>query len=143
MLAQNFQEMFLKVILDRKEFVSEFVQLGNIDSCKASSLTFYLLLPVTFHDDGSTLIIDWNVIRKCLSSPVFGSPVDALNKKILASDVQLANGCRSRKDVENSLVYAPHKKLFFFITNIVFDKNGYSLYKDSGTLSYAEHLNKK
>nr|XP_024928613.2 dicer-like protein 4 [Ziziphus jujuba var. spinosa] len=145
MLAQNFQEMFLKVILDRNEFVSEFVQLGNNDSRKASSLTFYLLLPVTFDDNENTMSIDWNVIRRCLSSPVFRSPVDALDENILPSDIQLelANGCKSRRDIENSLVYAPHKNLFFFITNVVFDKNGYSPYKDSGTLSYAEHLNKK
>lgn len=143
--------MFLKVVLDRREFVPEFVPLGQHDSSKASPSTFYLLLPVTFRDNENTMSIDWKVIRKCLSSPVFRSPRDAvfrsprdaMNFFPLGDQLQLANGCTSIRDIENSLVYARHKDVFFFITNIVFDKNGYSPCKDSGTLSYAEHLNEK
>ncbi|KAF3452999.1 hypothetical protein FNV43_RR03432 [Rhamnella rubrinervis] len=145
MLVKNFQEMFLKVILDRREFVPEFVPLGQYDSSKASPSTFYLLLPVTFRDNENTMCIDWKVIRKCLSSPIFRSPRDAMDENIFPSDaqLQLANGCRRIRDIENSLVYARHKDVFFFITNVVFDKNGYSPYKDSGTLSYVEHLNER
>lgn len=142
-LAKDFQEMFLKVILDRMEFDTEFVQLGKNDSCEASSSTFYLLLPVTLRDNKNTVSIDWMVIRKCLSSPIFRSPADAMDEKSFPSNVklQLANGCRSVRDIENSLIYAPHKKGFFFITNIVCNKSGYSPYKDSGTSTYVEHLN--
>lgn len=138
--------MFLKVILDRREFVPEFVPLGQYDSSKASPSTFYLLLPVTFRDNENTMSIDWKVIRKCLSSPIFrSSSRGAMDENFFPLDVQLqlANGCRSIRDIENSLVYARHTDVFFFITNIVFDKNGYSPYKDSGTSSYAEHLNEK
>ena len=69
-LAEKFQEMFLKIIFDREEFVSEFVSLRTNDFSKLSSSTFYLLLPVIFHDYENTLSIDWKIIRKCLSSPV-------------------------------------------------------------------------
>ncbi|KAH9654546.1 Dicer-like protein 4 [Citrus sinensis] len=138
MQAQQFQEMFLKVILDRSEFNSEFVPLGKDDYCESSSSTFYLLLPVIFHKNS----VDWKIIRRCLSSPVFGTPGGSVDRKSLPSHgpLQLHNGWSSESDVENSLVYATHKKWFYFVTNIVFEKNGYSPYKDSDSLSHVDHL---
>lgn len=138
MQAQQFQEMFLKVILDRSEFNSEFVPLGKDDYCESSSSTFYLLLPVIFHKNS----VDWKIIRRCLSSPVFGTPGGSVDRKSLPSHgpLQLHNGRSSESDVENSLVYATHKKWFYFVTNIVFEKNGYSPYKDSDSLSHVDHL---
>ncbi|XVF48473.1 hypothetical protein PTKIN_Ptkin03bG0193100 [Pterospermum kingtungense] len=139
--AQHFQEMFFKVILDRTKLLSEFVPLGNKEFL-ASSSTFYLLLPVILHNCDNKVTVDWGIIQRCLSSPLFKTPAEAVKNENFPSDIflKLANGCRSIRDVENSLVYAPHKKAFYFITNIVHEKNGYSLYKDSGTLSHVEHL---
>lgn len=140
MLAQNFQEMYLKVILDRLEFIPDSISLG----CILSSSTFYLLLPVIFHDSESSMTVDWNIVQKCLSSPVFLTLEEEFIDEDYPSDayLQLANGYRSVSDVENSLVYAPHKKEFFFITEIVRGKNGHSPYKESEASSYVEHLEK-
>ncbi|XP_062157664.1 dicer-like protein 4 isoform X2 [Alnus glutinosa] len=143
MLAQNFQEMYLKIILDRSEFIPEFVPLGKNDTCKSSSSTFYLLLPVVLHDNESTITVDWEIVRRCLSSPVFRASEDDMVKEHFPLDdehLQLFNGYRSISDVENSLVYCPHKKAFFFITNVVHGKNGRSPDKETETSSYLEHL---
>lgn len=134
--------MFLKVILDRSEFNSEFVPLGKYDYRESSSSTFYLLLPVIFHKNLNTVSLDWKIIRRCLSSPVFGTPGGSVDRKSLPlhRPLQLHNGCSSVSDVKNSLVYATHKKWFYFVTNIDFEKNGYSPYKDSDSSSHVEHL---
>ncbi|KAH0970234.1 hypothetical protein GBA52_022390 [Prunus armeniaca] len=143
LLAQNFQEMFLKLVLDRTEFVSEFVPLGKHDFSRSISSTFYLLLPVTLGNNYNIASIDWRTIKKCLSSPVFRAPGDALGRKSHRSDIRLASGYKSISDVKNSLVYAPYKSTFYFITDVVQERNAYSPYKDSGTLSYVDHLIKK
>ncbi|XP_062159041.1 dicer-like protein 4 [Alnus glutinosa] len=143
MFAQNFQEMYLKIILDRSEFIPEFVPLRRNDISKSSSSTFYLLLPVVLLDNESTITVDWEIVMRCLSSPVFRASEDDMVKEHFPLDdehLQLINGYRSISDVENSLVYAPHRKEFFFITHIVHGKNGYSPYKESETSSYLEHL---
>ncbi|XP_023928784.1 dicer-like protein 4 isoform X2 [Quercus suber] len=143
-LAQNFQEMYLKVILDRLKFVPESVSLGKSNTCELSSLTFYLLLPVILHDSDKKITVDWKIIRRCLSSPVFRTLEDAMEKENfpLGNNLLLANGCRSISEVKDSLVYAPpYKQGFFFITGIVDGKNGYSPHSE--TSSYAEHLYEK
>lgn len=138
--------MYLKVILDRSEFISESVSVGENDVLKSSSLTFYLLLPVILHDNECKISVDWKIIRRCLSSPVFRTPEDnaMVEKYPLGGYLRLANGCRSRSDdVVNSLVYAPHKNEFYFITNIIHGMNGYSPCKDSETSSCAQRLCEK
>lgn len=139
--ATNFQELFLKAILDRSEFVHEYVPLGK-DALSKSCPTCYLLLPVIFHVSERRVTVDWEIIRRCLSSPVFKNPANAVDKGILPSNdcLQLANGCSSIRDVENSLVYTPHQKKFYFITNIVPEKNGDSPCKGSNTRSHKDHL---
>lgn len=81
-----------------------------------------------------------SIIRRCLSSPVFGTPGGSVDRKSLPSHgpLQLHNGWSSESDVENSLVYATHKKWFYLVTNIVFEKNGYSPYKDSDSSSHVD-----
>ncbi|KAK5830167.1 dicer-like protein 4 isoform X1 [Gossypium arboreum] len=142
MQAQHFQEMFFKVILDRSELLSEFVTLGNV-FLSSSSSTFYLLLPVILSNCENKVTVDWGIVQRCLSSPLFKPPVAAAKIENFPSDVclHLVNGCRSIRDIENSLVYATHKRAFYFITSIVGEKNGYSPYRDSGTLNHLEHLN--
>lgn len=144
-MAQHFQEMFLKIILDRSEFVPEFVPLGKDDVLHASTSTFYLLLPVIVQDYENTMTVDWKTVRRCLSSPLFRPPEDTINLKPFPVDInlQLADGCKSLRDVENSLVYASHKKLFYFVTNIVYEKNGLSPYQGTGSSSYVDHLIEK
>ncbi|CAI8584290.1 unnamed protein product [Vicia faba] len=140
-MAENFQEMFLKVILDRLEFVSKFVELSAESHTRTS--TFYLLLPVILKE--YAMNIDWKTVKRCLCSAIFRHPEDALDKKVTPLDnhLQLANGYRSVRDVENSLVYTSHTKAFFFVTNVIYEKNGFSPFKDSDTSSYMDHLHKK
>nr|WOD55120.1 DICER-like protein 4 [Abelmoschus esculentus] len=110
--ALRFQEMFFKVILDRSKLLSEFVPLGNVDFPSSSSSTFYLLLPVILSNCENKVTVDWGIVQRCLSSPLFKTPVEAAKSGSFSSDVclQLANGCRSIRDVENSLVSDVHLK---------------------------------
>ncbi|XP_019453233.1 PREDICTED: dicer-like protein 4 isoform X2 [Lupinus angustifolius] len=143
-MAENFQEMFLKIVLDRLEFISEFVPLGKGESHSSTS-TFYLLLPVILQDYENIMTVDWKTVRRCLSSPIFKHPADTVDQKVFHLDIhlQLANGYRSVKDIENSLVYVPYKKSFYFVTNVIYVKNGSSPYEDSGTSSYVDHFIEK
>lgn len=139
--AQNFQEMFLKIILHRSEFVSERVQLGDSnDSYKACSSTFYLLLPVILNDDNNKITVDWKSIKRCLSSPIFRNPAENAGSGYspLIGELQLANGSRNEDEVVNSLVYAPYKNAFFFVADIIAEKNGYST-STSGA-SHVDHF---
>lgn len=141
MEAQKFQEMFLKVILDRSDLQPEFVPLGQDIDVNSGSSTYYLLLPVTLQNSNSCVSVDWKTIRRCLSSPLFRNPTDTTAKTDVSGFcLTLANGSKRKNDVENSLVYAPYKKLFYFITNINFEKSGGSLYKDSDCLTHAAHI---
>ncbi|XP_027192482.1 dicer-like protein 4 isoform X3 [Cicer arietinum] len=143
-MAENFQEMFLKIILDRLKFVSKFVELGDKSNSPSNS-TFYLLLPVILEVYDDAMKVDWKTVKRCLCSPIFRNLETTSDKKVTSLDIhlQLANDYKSVKDVENSLVYVPHTKLFFFVTNVIYEKNGFSPYKDSGTSSYADHLMEK
>ncbi|XXG64625.1 hypothetical protein AAC387_Pa05g2523 [Persea americana] len=140
--AQNFQEMFLKVILDRSKFFEDFVPLGRNVSSHLSSLTFYLLLPVKKHGYNGTMTVDWGTIMGCLSSPVFRSPTNATADGFLdvTHSLKLINGPISISDIQNSLVLTPHNKLLFFIDDILYDTNGNSQFKSS---TYVEHYQKK
>ncbi|XP_058759719.1 dicer-like protein 4 isoform X1 [Vicia villosa] len=142
-MAENFQEMFLKVILDRSEFVSKFVELGAESHTRTS--TFYLLLPVILKEYNDVMKVDWKTVKRCLCSPIFRHPDDTFDKKVTPFDnhLHLANGYRSVGDVENSLVYTPHTNNFFFVTNVIYEKNGFSPFKDSDTSSYVDHLHEK
>lgn len=142
-MAENFQEMFLKVILDRLEFVSNFVELSAESNTHTS--TFYLLLPVILKEYDDVMKVDWKTVKRSLCSPIFRHPEDTLDKKVTPLDnhLQLANGYKSIRDIENSLVYTPHTKVFFFVTNVIYEKNGFSPFKDSDTSSYVDHLHEK
>ncbi|KAM7508303.1 hypothetical protein LguiA_018756 [Lonicera macranthoides] len=135
MLAEKIQEMFLKAILDRSEFIPEFVSLGKSDFSNSSSLTYYLMLPVVFLENGSQMTVDWNLVRRCLSSPIFGVP--EYTNEHMNNYLHLCNGRKSVEDVENSLVYVQCKNTFFFVSEIVKNKNGYCTYKDS--MNHVDH----
>ncbi|XP_022134940.1 dicer-like protein 4 isoform X2 [Momordica charantia] len=140
--AESFQEMFLKVILDRSEFVQEFIPLRNNVS-KSISSTSYLLLPLIFHDNERSVSIDWKVIRRCLFSPIFQIPGSIVKETACShAHLTLYDGRRRTSDIKNSLVYVPYKREFFFVTDIVKGKNGYSRshYKNSSSSSHFEHL---
>lgn len=134
--AQKFQEMSLKAILERSHFVPEFVSLGKIGFSDSVSSTFYLLLPVIHHELQNTMSVDWKLIRRCLSSPIFRTQHDGGERIIcdLKNRLVLADGIHEKNDVINSLVYAPCKDTFFFISDIVPEKNGYSPCKGSTNL---------
>ncbi|KAF6147407.1 hypothetical protein GIB67_016764 [Kingdonia uniflora] len=143
--AQNFQEMFLKIILDRKEFFSEFVPLGRNYSSQASSLTYYLLLPLR-----DNLTIDWNIIKTCLSSSVFTQDFrqDAARSSLVppGGSLILFNGPVNKSDIVNSLVFTPHNKLFFFIAEILPGTDANSSFpkgRSPKASDYVEHYSRK
>lgn len=135
MLAEKIQEMFLKAILDRSEFIPESISLGKSDFSNSSSLTYYLMLPVVFLECGNKMTVDWNLVRRCLSSPIFGVPEYANGH--MNNYLHLYNGCKSVEDVKNSLVYVPCKNTFFFVSEVIKNKNGYCTYKD--LTNHVEH----
>ncbi|XP_043720331.1 endoribonuclease Dicer homolog 4-like isoform X1 [Telopea speciosissima] len=141
LLAENFQEMFLRIILDRTDFLSDFVPLGKNE--KSRSSTFYLLLPVREHEREDTMTIDWKIVRRCLSSPVFKLPSGAVENGVLPVNqtLKLASGPADIADILNSLVFIPHKKSFFFIDSILPEINGYSPFR--GYSSYKEYFLKR
>ncbi|KAL9326120.1 hypothetical protein ACSQ67_006765 [Phaseolus vulgaris] len=79
-MAENFQEMFLKISLDRFEFVSEIVNLGTAAESHTSSSTFYLLLPVIFQEYNA-MKVDWKTVKRCLWSPIFRHPEFSIHLK--------------------------------------------------------------
>ncbi|XP_020549658.1 dicer-like protein 4 isoform X2 [Sesamum indicum] len=136
--AEMFQKMFLKIILDRHQFIPEYVSLENNDVYELSSSTCYLLLPVIQHEDDK-ISVDWTLVNRCLSSPIFRHPGIGGGDETsqVKNYLHLANGQKSVHDVVNSLVYVPCKDIFFFISDILPEKSGYSLYNDSK--SHVEH----
>lgn len=135
--------MFLKVILDRSEFFTDFVPLGRNASSHRSSSTFYLLLPVKIHGYDGGMAVDWGTVMGCLSSPMFRSLTHATANDFLdvTNSLKLINGPFSISDIQNSLVLTPHNKFLFFIDDIL-DTNGNSQFKNS-TSTYVEHYQKK
>lgn len=128
MLAEKFQEMSLKVFLDRSMFSSEFVSLGERAESHTTSSTFYLLLPIKILNFGDSMIVDWDTVRRCLASPVFGNSADPFQGLHSTSDtLKLRNGTFTTRDIMNSLVFTPHSKKYFFIHDINHEKNVYSL----------------
>ncbi|KMT03583.1 hypothetical protein BVRB_8g192580 [Beta vulgaris subsp. vulgaris] len=139
LLALNFQEMCLKIILDRSEFMCGHVPLKNNKVSESNSSIFYLVLPVIPQECGKSISVDWMVIRRCLSSPIFAPHGHLVGTRItLDSCLQLADGPASVNDILNSLIYVSYKKSFFFVSQILPDKNGFSLHNSSR--SHIEHL---
>lgn len=140
-LAESFQEVALKILFERKELIPEFVPLGLQDSLRTSKSTFYLLLPISLHDTES-ISVDWVTIRSCLSSPIFKAPSGLVEDIVppVGSHLKLANGCWNVDDVKNSVVFATHKKQFYFVTDICHGRNGFSPAKKSSTESHLESI---
>ncbi|XP_013667310.2 dicer-like protein 4 isoform X1 [Brassica napus] len=141
-LAERFQEVALKIIFERRELITEFVPLGLQDSFRTSKSTFYLLLPINLDDSESVLFVDWATIRSCLSSPIFKAPsglVEDMDPPV-GSHLKLANGCWSIDDVKNSVVFATHKKQFYFVTDICHGRNGFSAIRKSITETHLESI---
>ncbi|KAL3535967.1 hypothetical protein ACH5RR_004428, partial [Cinchona calisaya] len=140
--AEKFQRMFLKVILDRSEFIPEFVSLESDVISDPIPSTSFLLLPVLFNKHNQ-ISVDWKLVRKCFSSSIFGAPIypgdDGIS--LVKGQLHLANGIKSTEEVVNSLVYVPCKGTFFFVSDIVSCENGYSLIKDSE--NHVEHYIRK
>lgn len=135
--AQNFQEMYLKVILERSTFSSEYVCLGKISKTHFHMLTSYFLLPVSGHGGKETLTIDWPLITRCLSSPIFQSHVGKTGVVATGNYLKLAEGLANTHDIMDSLVFVPYKNSFFFVSGILDDKNGWSPYQ--GKVNFVEH----
>lgn len=142
-LAQNFQEMFLKIILDRSLFSHDFVALSGSTAYNQHSSTFYLLLPVKKEKCQGNMNIDWATVRRCLSSPVFRTlPVSCeSNLHPISNTLKLFNARFSKNDILNSLVFTPHNKLFYFVDEILYGTNAHSQHKAS--TSYSEHYMKR
>ncbi|XP_019057832.1 PREDICTED: dicer-like protein 4 [Tarenaya hassleriana] len=143
-LAELFQEVALKAILERQELIPEFVPLGISDSSLTSISTFYLLLPINVHATRRPISVDWVTIKKCMSSPIFKAPSDLVEDVVPPPGlhVNLANGFWSINDVKNSLVFAIHDKLFYFVSDVFRERNGHSRFRESNE-SHAERVRKK
>lgn len=127
--AEKFQRMCLKAIIDRSELIPEFVSLENFGS---ESRLNYFLLPVLLNEQ-KDISVDWNLVQRCLSSPIFGAPEASADHESIEirQQLHLDNGVKSIEDVINSLVYVPCKDTFFFISDIFEEKNAYSSFNDS------------
>lgn len=141
MLAHNFQEMFLKVLLDRSEFTSSSVMLKSDAELQISS-TFYLLLPIKQKFYGDKFMIDWPTVKRCLASPVFQhcmglSPCDTY---LPQESLKLLDGTYNKADVTGSLVFTPHNNLFFFVDVILDDINAKS---ELNGATYEEHFKER
>ncbi|KAJ0861345.1 putative ribonuclease III [Helianthus annuus] len=142
LLAERFQEMWLKAIIDKSEFVTDFVELGKHDFSN-SALTFYLMLPVRVDAHRGSMTVDWQLITKCLSSPIFKNPeeiITACNQtqtSNMNACLHLADGPTQIEDIVNSLVYVPCKDTFYFVSAYLPDKDSFSIFKE-GT-SYVDH----
>ncbi|KAL5698800.1 endoribonuclease Dicer [Ranunculus cassubicifolius] len=143
--AQNFQELYLKIILDRAEFFADFVQLGKSALSKHKHPSFYLLLPVRQNMKDNSLIVDWEIIRRCLSSPIFVNERIHLDSGVVPAEnsLLLANGPASRSDVVNSLILTPHNGLFFFVDDIFHGIDANSPFTDQSASNYVEHYAQK
>lgn len=141
MLAHNFQEMFLKILLDRSDFTSSHVMLGNDDTLQINS-AFYLLLPIKQKLDGDNFMIDWPTVERCLSSPIFKDPAGVYVHGSYSPNesLRLLDGFCSKNDVIGSLVFTPHNNLFFFIDVILDEINARSEYKGA---TYADHYKER
>nr|AIE15767.1 Dicer-like protein 4b [Salvia miltiorrhiza] len=137
-LAETFQKLFLKVLVDRHEFRAEYVSLEDNSVCKSNLSTFYLLLPVVEHDH-DRFSVDWTLISRCLSSLIFKHTSSDVEDDIcqVTGYLHLANGCTSFNSTLNSLVYLPCKDTFFFVSDILTERNAHDSYNDSS--SHVEH----
>ncbi|XP_020599927.1 endoribonuclease Dicer homolog 4 isoform X2 [Phalaenopsis equestris] len=133
--AEKFQEMFLKILLDRSEYFNEIVALGKSNAYLSS--TFYLLLPVIEQNNGENKAIDWSTVKRCLSSPAFEH---VLYEKGLTerNTLELFNGQENVSHILDSLVFVPHNKLFYFVDGLLPEINSNSRMANRDT-SYAEH----
>lgn len=139
-LAQNFQEMFLKIILDRSEYFNDGVALGKINASLSSN--FYLLLPVMEQRYVKNRAIDWETVKRCLSSPTFVQHVSYEGDLMGNNTLELFNGQENVSDILNSLIFVPHNQLFYFVDDLLPKINANSQ-KAPGDTSYAEHYRSK
>lgn len=113
------------------DFDSDFYTLGISEStCVSSSSIFYLLLPLFGDDYAKNMNVDWETIKICLSSPIFSNPEKSICRIFPNSDssetLRLADGLFHTRDVLNSLVFTSRTKVFYFVVEILREKNGYS-----------------
>ncbi|GAA0157583.1 hypothetical protein LIER_14823 [Lithospermum erythrorhizon] len=139
--AEKFQTLTLKIILDRSQLNLDFISLESSDGDHLPP-TFYLFLPVLLDND--KVSVNWKLIERCLSSPVFQSQKGTGDRGtiLLGDSVQLANGRRNINDVVDSLIYVPCKGIFFFVSDVVTERNSYSSFKGEKK-THAEHYMKK
>ncbi|KAK1395923.1 hypothetical protein POM88_005786 [Heracleum sosnowskyi] len=71
--------------------------------------------------------------ERCLSSPIFRMQgvAEANGLPQPSKQLHLSNGPNSVHDVVNSLIYVPCFELFYFVSDVVLEKNAYSEYKAS------------
>ncbi|KAJ9557988.1 hypothetical protein OSB04_012602 [Centaurea solstitialis] len=139
MLAERFQEMWLKAIIDKSEFAMDFVQLGKDDVSSPIS-TFYLLLPVSVDRYRGTMTVDWKLITKCLSSPIFKTPEANTSHQTSHTNnyLHLSNGPTKIDDIMNSLVYVPCKDTFYFVSGLLHNLDAFNVFKDD--TNYVDHF---
>lgn len=147
--ALKFQEIFLRILLDRQDFCTDYVELGVEDANFGMSSTSYLLLPVQSCDGKQELCIDWKIIKDCLSSPVFshaskGLPAADGSGNLLENRDYLwfDNGWVHIDTIQNCLVVTSHNDTFYCIVDVLHEINANS-YAETMNCSYADYYKKK
>ncbi|KAL4181409.1 hypothetical protein AMTRI_Chr12g271070 [Amborella trichopoda] len=143
--ARNFQEMYLKILLDRTEFMLDYIPLGKKDEPPLTSSTFYLLLPLEKLLSEDRFTIDWTTIRDCLSSPAFRASRDIIENTQLhvGETLELIDGPINVNYITKSLVFTPRTKLFFFVTEILHGVSATSRMESYKDITYAEYYKGK
>jgi endoribonuclease Dicer len=145
-IAQDFQEMFLRIIFNRVEFSSDQISLGEVtSSIQYNNSTSYLLLPLKQHnysENNSKFVVDWATMRHCLSSPIFGSANSFFWRSQVTNgnSVKMKDGQYKKCDVVGSLICTPHNGSYYFVDDIL-----HEIYATSqlAGFTYAEYFKKK
>lgn len=139
--------MFLNIILNRMDFDCDFYMLGISESNCVPSSTFYLLLPLFGDDYTENVNVDWKTVKMCLSSPIFSNPEKSICTIFPYSDssetLRMADGLFHTTDILNSLVFSPCTKVFYFVVDILPNRNGYSKMNGSKHLSHYDFYKNK
>ncbi|GLJ43003.1 hypothetical protein SUGI_0892520 [Cryptomeria japonica] len=148
--ALKFQEIYLRIILDRADFENDYVEVGREDRNQGNPSTSYLLLPVQSCDAKKDITIEWKIIKDILSSPVFSLTSQKMPENFgeghlleMRDYLRLANGWVPMQTLKNSLVLTTHDNTFYCIVDILHQMNSNSKFGISSEYNYAEYFQKK
>ncbi|KAH9296951.1 hypothetical protein KI387_028633, partial [Taxus chinensis] len=147
--ALKFQEVYLRIMLDRPDFLEDYVALGREDRNWGSSSTTYLLLPVQSCDAEKDISIEWKIIKEILSSPIFSHTSQKLAEEFCNEHLikrrdylRLANGWAPVETLQNTLVLTTHNNTFYCIVDVLPQINSNSKFRECTEYNYSEYFQK-